>query len=246
MTVAFRPAYAVSAQDADDAKPIASLRFAPTERTREKLADLGLLFQERSGGFQLFGQFMGGASGQRRAPLTAEAVLIFGIRTTDPGFVRRFLPDLTAATGPAYYLTNRTAAAAARSQGDLSVGSEVAAVDAARIVGRRFLARADLSANPVPTALALATHFAPKRNLPDVSIPATGGEAQIAVDLSSTPERTFTVAPKPPGTARIKVVVDEDLAARPVIGLLELVLLPVAGPAPAAGFQFTARFRRRP
>lgn len=245
MTVAFRPACAVSAADAADGAAIRNISFVATSTTRRMMADLGLIWQARPGGFQIYGQYLGGVGGERRAPLTGDATLTFGIVMKDEA-LRRYMPALTPKSGPSLYLSNRTAAGAVRAQGALTVGAEVAVADAARIVGRVFLARADLAAQPRPTAISVATAVAPLRTLPDVPITAEVGEVQVPIDLRGAPERVFTIAAKPPGSAKTRVVVDDEFAARPVAGLLDLVLRPVAGPDPAAGRFFSAKFRRRP
>lgn len=244
--IAFRPAYSVTAEDAGDGSALPGLAFHPTEATRHRLADQGLVFRARTGGFQLFAQIIGGTGGVRRAPIRAELVLVFGIRLTDQGFSSRYGPDLTAQTGPNLFLTNRIDAGSARSSGALTVAADVGQADAVRLVGRRFLARTNLNVSPVPTALALATAYAPVRALPDVAMAASTGEPQVAVDLMTFPERTFTLAPKPPGTAQVRHYADTELAGRGAFGVLELALFPVPGPEPAGGRNFTARFRRRP
>jgi hypothetical protein len=244
-TVAFRPAYSVLALDDADDKPLPGLILFPTASCRARLRDLGLSYRAETGGFRLFAQFMGGTGGVRRVPVAAEAVLVFAITLADPGFPARYRPPLTRATGPNLYLTNRTPAGAVRNAGLLTRGAVAAAVDAVRITGRRFRAPATVGgANPA-TALAVATGYAPIRQLADAPIAGPVGEAQVAIDLTGAPERAFTLAPKPPGTAFSRILADDEVFALGAFGVLDLVLRPVAGPDPAAGRAFTARFRRQ-
>lgn len=244
-TVAFRPAYSVLALDDADDKPLSALAFSPTASCRARLRDLGLSFRAEPGGFRLFAQFMGGAGGVRRVPVAGEALLVFAITLADPDFTARYQPALTRATGPNLYLTNRTVAGAIRNAGLVTRGATAAAVDAVRITARRFRAPAATDVANPPTALAVATGYDPIRQLADAVVAGPGGEAQVAVDLTGAPERAFTLAPKPPGTAFSRILADDEVFALGAFGVLDLVLRPVAGPDPAAGRAFIARFRRQ-
>lgn len=242
-TVEYRPAYRVLAKQVDGT-PLDALALGPTRWTQSRLSDLGLVYKQEPGGFVLYAQYVGGTDGVRRVPVARATTLVFGI-TQNGEFPSKFEPKLTPATGPNLYLTNRTAATTARSSGQLTRAALAGPADGCRIVARRFLAAVDVAGALPPATLAVATLFAPVRALPDVPIPTGAGEAQVPVDLTTAPERAFTLAPTPPGTPRSCIVADDELAGRGAFGVLDLVLEPTSGPDPVAGNPFTARFQRQ-
>jgi hypothetical protein len=245
MTIAFRPGWTVSCLEAGTARAVAGLRLEPTDEARRNMADAGIVSRPRPGGLALFVQRVGRPNGAPRVPFAGDIALRFALHV-QPDFWSRYQPDLTSATGPQVYLTNRVDAATVRPEGLLTAGSDVDIADAVRIVPRRFAARADLAASPRPVAMAVSTAFAPRRNLPDVALETGSGEAVAVIDLGDQSEAVFVVAAKPPATARRRVFVSAELAGRGAAGVLELILRPVAGPDPPGPRAFSAAFRKRP
>jgi hypothetical protein len=245
MTIAFRPGWTVTCLEAGTARTVAGLRLDPTDEARQRMADAGIVPRPRPGGLALFVQRIGRRDGAGRAPFLGDIVLCFAVHVQQD-FWTRYQPDLTSATGPQFYLTNRVDAATVRAEGLLTVGSEVGLADAVQIVPRRFVARADLAARPRPVAMAVSTAFAPRRDLADVALETGSGEAQALIDLGTGAETTFLVAPKPPATARRRVFASAELSGRAAAGVLELILRPVAGPDPPGPRAFSAEFRKRP
>jgi hypothetical protein len=244
MTIAFRPGWTVSCLEAGSTRAVTGLRLDPTEATRRKMADAGLVMRARPGGFALFVQRVGRPDGPLRAPFAGDVAVTFAVNV-EPGYWSRYQPDLTALAGPQLYLTNRVDAATVRPEGLLTVGAEVGIADAVQVVPDRFAARADLSASPRPVAMAVATAFAPRRDLPDVALETASGVGAAQIDLGGETETTFVLAPKPPASNRRRVFVSTELAGRGAAGVLELILRPVAGPDPPGPRAFTALFRKR-
>jgi hypothetical protein len=244
-TIAFRPAFRVTVEEDGTGRTLDALAFAPTAATAARLRDHRLTFRPRPGGFALYAQLVGGAGGTRRAPMAAPVSMIFGIRLMRSDFLARYHPDLTAATGPNLYLTNRSAGGGSRASGSLARGATVEAADAVRIVDRRLTARVDRGATPAPRSLVVAPLFDPRRGTAEVPLPAGAGVASVAVDLRDSPERAFTLAPKPGGRVRSAIFVDDELAGRGAFGVLELIAEPRPGREPTDGRAYVARFRRR-
>lgn len=245
--MAYRPTVRVTMLDDADGVPMSALSFTPTPTAMQRLAERGLLFRGQPWGFRLVAALAG--TGLRR-PIRSEVTLSFAIRLADPGFLQRFRPALSRTAGVNLYLTNRTSATQARSDGKLTSAAQAGTAEAARITGLRFSAT-----GPAGGRLVLATAFAPPRALPDVEVPASTVEVSVQVDLARTNdplrpqkpvERVFTMTPTPPGSAPVRIVADDDLAGQGAFGLLDLVLKPLAEGEPAGGRIFTARFRRQP
>lgn len=243
----FRPAYVISVDEDVSGDPVTDLTFAPTEATRQRLADHKLIFRPHDDGFSLYAQYNIEAGEERRAPFTDPTPLVFGIWSRVADFLRQYHPDLTQDTGPNLYLSNRNADGSARASGTLAQAATVDVGDGAQIVGRHLIARADVTAVPAPTAFAIATRYTPVRQLKDRPFTAVAGSTALAVEIDLTPDpaRVFTIAPKPPGTAKKVLFADDELAGRGAFGVLDLVADSHPGPEPAEGRAFFARFRRR-
>jgi hypothetical protein len=245
--IAFRPFITVAVEEDGTGKAIRALAFAPTPRTAARLADHRLVFRPRPDGFQLYAQHNLEAGGARLAPIAARTAFHFGIRLAQSDFLARYHPDLDPATGPCLYLANLEADGAVRASGALSRGATVEAADAARIVGRRLNALADLSLSPKPTSLKLTDRYDPARTVATapVAAPAGSASAAVAFDLGADPATAFTLAPQPGGVPKTTLIADDDLAGRGAFGVLELVAAPMPGPDPTGGRKYVARFRRR-
>lgn len=244
--VAFRPCFGVTVKD-DKGKELPVLTFEPTASTLRRIEDHRLVFRPRAAGFQLYGQYAPEAGNARLAPITRRTSLVFAIRLAESDLLDRYHPDLDAASGPNLYLANLDDDGTVRASGSLSRGDTVEQADAARITGRRLNARADLSATPKPVTLKVIDRFDPARMLanPPVDAIDDATRANVAIDLSQDAANAYTLAPQPSGTPRTTLFVSDELAGRGAFGALELVLAPFPGPDPAAGRQYTIKFRRR-
>jgi hypothetical protein len=252
--IAFREAYEVKAEVDDSAEALASLRFVPTEAAQRALRDHQLIFRPRPGGFALVAQFNAEAGGARRAPVRSPTALLFEIRLTDRRFFDRFHPDFDKVTGPNLYLSNRRQDGSVRLSGSLANGDTVDTDDAVRLVSRRPVLRADLTTEPPPRELKLATFFSPIEAIGDLAVNAAAGstEAAVPVDLPSDDgSKMFTVAPSPPGGRTRRLFADDGIAARGAFGVLELIAMPdkedreATDPPPVEHRAFFARFRSR-
>jgi hypothetical protein len=243
---AFIPFIGVSVAENGTGKPIAALNFEPTPATARRLADYRLIFRPRAGGFQLYARNNPAAGNARLAPITARAAFVFSVRTAEADFLTRYHPDLDPATGPNLYLSNLNADGTARPNGQLSLGATVEQADAARIVGRRLNARADLAAPTRPTSLKVTDRYAAARTVADVPVFAAAGSesASVAIDLTGDAASAYTLSPQPSG-AKTMLFADDELAGLGALGALQLIAEPFPGPDPAAGRAYTAIFRRR-
>lgn len=180
------------------------------------------------------------------APAT-RASFVFGIRLLEPDFLARYHPDLGSDTGPNLYLTNLDAKGAVRTAGSLSRKATVEKVDAARIVARHLIARADLTAKLQPARLKVTDRFRRSRTVADVAVHAVANAstATVAIDLAADLGAAYVLAPQPADKPRITLFADDELAGRGAFGVLELVADPAVGPEPAGGRKYTAQFRRR-
>ena len=246
-TLAFRPAFTVTVDEQGTGKAVSALGFEPTPTTERRLADHRMVFRPRAAGFQLYAQFNPEAGDARLGPITARTSFVFAIQLMESDFLARYHPDLDPATGPNLYLANLDADGSVRPSGALGLGATVERADAARIVGRRLNARADLTAVPAPTSLKVTDRFDPARTVADVAVAASAGSttAAVAIDLSADAADAFSLAPQPADTPRTTLFADDELAGRGAFGVLELVAAPTAGPDPAGGRAYTATFRRR-
>ena len=245
--ITYVPAFSVTAEEHETAKVLQDLRFAPTEATRRRLADYRLVFQPRPGGFRLYAQRNGEFGGQAGAEFTGPVEFTFGIWLGPAAFLQRYHPDLDPTTGPNIYLTNRTGPSSSRASGSLAAGDTVAPADSARIVGRKLIARADLTVGTPPTTIRVADRFTPARVVKDFAITAEAGSpsAAVEIDLRADAGHVYTSAPRPPDNPKTTLFVDDELAGRGAFGVLDLVADQRPGPEPAAGRQYFARFRRR-
>lgn len=243
---AFVPFITVAVRESETNKPIGALAFEPTPSTVRRLADHKLILRPRGDGFRIYAQNNPAAGNARLAPITARTSLVFIMRSTQPGFLDRYHPDLDPETGPNLYLANLDDDGTPRAGGPLSASATVEQADAARIVGRRLNARADLTATPKPTGVKLSDRYEATRVVANVAIAATAGSerAAVALDLSADPGSAYTLAMQPSG-ARTTLFADDELAGRGALGVLNLVAIPFPGPDPAAGRDYTATFRRR-
>lgn len=243
---AFAPFISVAVRESGTNKPIGAFAFEPTPSTARRLADHKLILRPRADGFRLYAQNNPAAGNARLAPITARTALVFIMRSIQPGFLDRYHPDLDPETGPNLYLSNLEDDGTPRAGGSLSAGATVEKADAARIVGRRLNARADLTATPRPTGVKLSDRYEATRVVANVAIAATAGSerAAVALDLSADPGSAYALAMQPSG-ARTTLFADDELAGRGAFGVLNLVAGPFSGPDPAAGRDYTATFRRR-
>ncbi|NJM92517.1 MAG: hypothetical protein HC861_07745, partial [Rhodospirillaceae bacterium] len=231
--IAFRPIFAVTVEEKGTGKAIRALAFEPTSVTELQLADCRLVLRPRDDGFQLFGQFSPDAGNQPLGGIRIRTSFVFGFRLKEPDFLARYHPDLDLSTGPHIYLANREANGSMRAAGRLSLGDSVERADAARIVGRRLNARADLTANPTPTSLKVTDRFNPARLVASAPVGEPSGTvaATVAIDLSADPATTYTLAPQPADQPKCTLYVDDELAGSGFLGVLELMADPSAGPA---------------
>jgi hypothetical protein len=245
--IAFRPFMTVTVEEQGTRKSIAALVFTPTIRTTRRLADHKLVFRRRANGFQLYAQHNVVAGDVRLAPIATRTSFQFRITLNEPDFLDRYHPDLNQATGPCLYLCNVDEDGTVRASGSISGGSTVEQGDAARIVGRRLISRADLTRSPKPTSLRVTDRHAPSRTVANVPIDATPGaeSATVAIDLTEDAGNAYTLKPQPGGSPQAALFADDEMAARGAFGALELVARPFPGPSPSAGRLFTATFRRR-
>ena len=244
-TTAYVPFISVAVAG-DDGKPIRGISFVPTAATVNRLLDHRLIIRTRSDGFQLYSQKNPQAGNVRLAPITAPTAFIFSLRSSQPDFLARYHPDLDPETGPNLYLSNLENDGSPRAGGKLSAGDTVETADAARITGRKFNARADMTATPKPTGVKALDRYKASRVAADVKFNAAAGSENAAalVDLSADPGSAYTLAIQPSG-AKTTVFADDELAGHGALGVLQLVAAPFPGPDPGAGRAYTATFRRR-
>lgn len=244
--IAFRPCIGVTVKD-DQGKKLPALSFEPAADTRRHLDDQHLLFCPHAAGFQPYAQYNPEAGNVRLAPITRRTCMAFAIRLNEADFLKRVHLDLDATTGPRLYLANLDDDGAVRASGSLSRGTTVEQADAARIVGRRLNARADLGAIRKPVTLKVSGPFDPTRVVanPPVNAIVEATSANVAIALSGDAASAYTLAPQPSGTPEAVVFASDELAGRSAFGALELVLAPFPGPDPAAGRPYTTIFRRR-
>ena len=211
--IAFRPFMSVTVEEQGTRKSIAALVFTPTAGTARRLADHKLVFRPRVNGFQLYSQTNVVAGGVRLAPITTRTAFHFGITLNEPDFLDRYHPDLDSATGPCLYLCNVDEDGTVRPSGSVSGDSTVEQGDAARIVGRRLIARADLLRSPKPSSLRVTDRHDPSRTVTTVPVNAVAGadSANVTIDLTDDAGTAYMLNPQPggkPKPAHVMIVLD--------------------------------------
>lgn len=232
-SVTYRPCIGVTVKNDQGKKP-PSISFGPTADTRRHLDDHHLLFCPRAAGFQRYAQFNPEAGDVRLAPITRRTSMAFAIRLNEADFLKHAHLDLDATTGPGRYLANLDDDGAVRASGSFSRGTTVEQADAARIVGRRLNARADLGAIRKPVTLKVSGPFDPTRVVanPPVNAIVEATSANVAIDLSGDAASAYTLAPQPSGTPGTVLFASDELAGRGAFGVLELVPPPSPAPIP--------------
>jgi hypothetical protein len=204
-----------------------------------------MLFRARPDGFALYYQSNPETADALLAPIAQRTRLGFTMALVEADFFARHHPDFTQASGPQLYLDNVAPGGAIMPGGALTEAATVETEDAARIGGRKFVARVDL-APPAPTDLAVTDKFTGAA-VTSVAVGAAAGAAAavVVIDLGGESGSAFGLTETPPGSAATTIYADDAVAAAAPLGVLDIYWDQRQDAVPAAGLEYTVVFRRR-
>lgn len=235
--IAFRPVATVTARDKARGEAIVAVQFTPTPSSAERLARQRILFRPFPGGFRLAAEH-DLAAGGAVVPLAGDLPLLFAMRL-GPALAQG---EAMRKAGPIVFLSNRGATGTPQGGPQLSREDAVGLKDRGWIVPRRHRASFPLGAGQRPNRVELRSWFGGAVGEPlPIEAAAEAESADVLVSLEDAGGVAFLLRPKPQGAERL-VIADDELAAMPADGALELVLRSFPGPAPAGGREFAATF----
>jgi hypothetical protein len=219
----YRPLFSVAAEDGASHARLAALAFVPTRACERKLADHQLLFRPREGGLQILYQTNPEAADPLLGRIEARTRFSFAM-VAQGNLLERYHPDLTAATGPQLLLDNLTPGGNIQTKNTLSVGTTVQDTDGVKIHPPVFVVSLDLDVPAPPTAVRIHDKFDADTVLREVPIAAAEGSAPALtrIDLSDLPSGPYLLDTDAPASVARTIYVDRELAARPVLGVVDL------------------------
>jgi hypothetical protein len=240
----YRPLFTVAAEDDLSNARLTAISFAATRACSARLADHQMVFRPRPGGFQVFFQTNPEAADPLMGRITARTRFSFAMTLSQRDLFARYQPDLNLNTGAQLYLDNLTPGGNIQAKNTLSVGTTVQQADAARVCPPMFALPVDL-ADP-PAILRIRPMFppgSPPREIA-VDVPPGTGRALTRVDLSDLPVGPYALTADDEPEAST-IYVDDELAARGALGVVDLYLEAAQDTVPDGGLAYFIRFARR-
>jgi hypothetical protein len=242
---AYHPLLTVAVEDDSTHNRLSGLALLPTGACEDNLADHQLVFRPREGGAQIFYQTNPAAAEPLLGRIDGRTRFSFALVQSGQNLLERYLPDLTADTGPQLHLHNLTPSGNIQTKNTLSIGTSVQRADAIRIYPPIFVVPVDLSGGP--TVVRIHDRFNAGTILRQVPIAAAAGSSRALtkIDLSDLPSGPYLLDTEAAGSVARAIYVDRKLGARPALGVVELYQEASQDTVLADGASYFIRFQPR-